>query len=536
LSFLLSVLSGSTSVISVLLMSWGLGRHLNSGPHDQSQTVVQGFLILHVVLMAAHCVVPLSSWGVRVVVGLLAVTGLVRGGRIVLRPRRIWLMIVGLSLVIVALATVTVSNYDAGFYYHSTIAHLRGDNVVIGLANLHHRLGNWSGSLSLAAFLESGPWGGDGYRLANPLLILVVLIAAAPRVLRVLEGRQSTGDVVAVVAVPLCLAEFLGSPGFFVAAPTPDTGFSLIAVLAIAALVDVIVDRSDLAVAELLTWSSLALIYRPTGLVLVLLAAVVLVYALTRLQLARLARVASLAALGALAHFGMTVALTGFPVFPVSALPEIVSWSVPHDMRAYQVRIVQTIARAAGQQAVETDGWSWVGPWITRNRRFTSEVAVLLSAGLAMLCFGRHSRRLGSALLAIGVVALPVGFWFWSAPDPRFGHGLVYAWAVLPLALAVNSLVEGSRLRPVALLAAGVVLSIALTASITSFLSRDLSNDLGGDAHVGTPKQIVLEAEGLVVTRPRADPGCGAALWCTPEDVSGLRVGNWRLFTVLSRD
>jgi len=536
LSFLLSVLSGSTSVISVLLLSWGLGRHLNSGSHDQTQTMVQGFLLLHVVFMAAHFVTPLSGWEVRVAVGLLAVTGLLRGGRIALRPRRTWLMIVGLSLASVALATVTVSNYDAGFYYHSMIAHLRGDNVVIGLANLHHRLGNWSGSLSLAAFLESGPWGGDGYRLANPLVILVVLIAAAPRVLRVLGGRQSTGDVLAVIAVPLCLVEFLRSPGFFVAAPTPDTGFSLIAVLAIAALVDVIVERSDRAAAETLTWSSLALIYRPTGLVLALLAAVVLVYALKRPQMARLARVTSLAALGALAHFGMTVALTGFPVFPISTLPEIVSWSVPQDMRAYQVRIVQTIARAAGEQAVGTEGWSWVGPWITRNRRFTFEVAALLSAGVAMLGFGRHSRRLGSALLAIGVVTLPVGFWFWSAPDPRFGLGLVYAWAVLPLALAVNSLVESSRLRPLALPAAGAVLSTALVLSITSFLSKDLSNDLGGDAHVGTPKQIVLEADGLVVTRPRADPGCGAALWCTPEDVSGLRVGNWGPFTVLSRD
>ena len=536
MSFLLSVLSGSTSVISVLLLSWGLGRHLNSGSHDQTQTMVQGFLLLHVVFMAAHFVTPLSGWEVRVAVGLLAVTGLLRGGRIALRPRRTWLMIVGLSLASVALATVTVSNYDAGFYYHSMIAHLRGDNVVIGLANLHHRLGNWSGSLSLAAFLESGPWGGDGYRLANPLVILVVLIAAAPRVLRVLGGRQSTGDVLAVIAVPLCLVEFLRSPGFFVAAPTPDTGLSLIAVLAIAALVDVIVERSDRAAAETLTWSSLALIYRPTGLVLALLAAVVLVYALKRPQMARLARVASLAALGALAHFGMTVALTGFPVFPISTLPEIVSWSVPQDMRAYQVRIVQAIARAAGEQAVGTEGWSWVGPWITRNRRFTFEVAALLSAGVAMLGFGRHSRRLGSALLAIGVVTLPVGFWFWSAPDPRFGLGLVYAWAVLPLALAVNSLVESSRLRPIALLAAGAVLSTALVLSITSFLSKDLSNDLGGDAHVGTPKQIVLEADGLVITRPRADPGCGAALWCTPEDVSGLRVGNWGPFTVLSRD
>ena len=536
MSFLLSVLSGSTSVISVLLLSWGLGRHLNSGSHDQTQTMVQGFLLLHVVFMAAHFVTPLSGWEVRVAVGLLAVTGLLRGGRIALRPRRTWLMIVGLSLASVALATVTVSNYDAGFYYHSMIAHLRGDNVVIGLANLHHRLGNWSGSLSLAAFLESGPWGGDGYRLANPLVILVVLIAAAPRALRVLGGRQSTGDVVAVIAVPLCLVEFLRSSGFFVAAPTPDTGFSLIAVLAIAALVDVIVERSDRAAAETLTWSSLALIYRPTGLVLALLAAVVLVYALKRPQMARLARVTSLAALGALAHFGMTVALTGFPVFPISALPEIVSWSVPQDMRAYQVRIVQTIARAAGEQAVGTEGWSWVGPWITRNRRFTFEVAALLSAGVAMLGFGRHSRRLGSALLAIGVVTLPVGFWFWSAPDPRFGLGLVYAWAVLPLALAVNSLVESSRLRPIALLAAGAVLSTALILSITSFLSKDLSNDLGGDAHVGTPKQIVLESDGLIITRPRADPGCGAALWCTPEDVSGLKVGKWGPFTMLSRD
>ncbi|NCW48887.1 MAG: hypothetical protein EBV88_05360, partial [Actinobacteria bacterium] len=56
--------------------------------------------------------------------------------------------------------------------------------------------------------------------------------------------------------------------------------------------------------------------------------------------------------------------------------------------------------------------------------------------------------------------------------------------------------------------------------------------------HIGTPKQVVLETDGLTFTRPLGDPGpqCGSSLWCSPEDLSGLIVDRIGPFTALSKN
>lgn len=536
MNFALGLMSGWISVMGTFLVIVGMGRHVGGGRQALDQLAAHGFLLLHVLLIAAHFAVPLSGWPVRILVGATAVGGLYRGRALLLRSTRSWLSLAGASLVVASASVVPVTNYDSAFYYHSMIAHLRGDQVVIGLANLHFRLGNWSGSLSLAAFLENGPWGGDGYRLANALVILLASAVVAPKAIRVVGGRSSAGDLIAVVALPLCLAEFGRSLGFFVAAPTPDTGFSLMAVLAISALVDVVTESNPSSYSDLAIWATLALIYRPTGLVFVVVGSALLALAFLRSRVVLSRRLAVLAALGVLGHLLMTTLITGFPVFPVVGLPEVTSWSVPKGIRAHHVSMISTIAREAGQPVFGPGAWSWLAPWLARNNRFLLETVSLLFAGLTLLIVTRARGVVRQLSLALGVTTPVVILWFWAAPDPRFGHGLVLAWAAIPLALACGGNCETalSRRRGVAFVGAALLAGVVTMA--VGFREQVLGNSLGDLSHVGTAKQVILESNGLTFTRPRSDPGCGSAVWCTPEQISGLSVDQWGPFTVLSRE
>ena len=530
------LVSGALALLSVLLVIAGLGSLVVAGTSRGPQVVVCGFLLLQVALLVGHFVFPLSGWQIRSIVGLLALAGLLKGRLWRSRQSRGTAVVVGASFALAALAAASVTNYDSAFYYHSMIAHLRGDHVVFGLANLHSRLGNSSGSLSLAAFLQNGPWGGDGYRLANALVILVALIAAAPRVTRVARRRPSAGDLITVIAVPLCLVEFLRSPGFFIAAPTPDTGFSLAAILVIAAIADVVTEATESGYLDLAVWASLALIYRPTGFVLVLLAVALFTIGAIRSRAPALTRPIMLAGFAAAAHIVMTVAITGFPLYPIAAFPDIMPWSVPGQIRGNHVRLITTFAREAGDELSGSGPWSWFKPWVERNDRFVVEALILVSLGFILLFVRRRREVMRDAWILLGLAAPPVGLWFWAAPDPRFGHGLVLASAAIPLACVLRKRQDREPVyawgnRPIGF---ALVMSSALVWA--GFVGQSYRLALGDMSHVGTPKQIVLESDGLIVTRPRADPGCGAALWCTPEDVSGLKVGRWGPFTMLSRD
>jgi len=531
----LSVVAGAISIAGALLASWGLGCLFIKQARNWTHAIIVGFLALHVALVATYAVLPLSGWVPRFFVFVMACFGVTKVGVRRLALSRAVLAVALVVMGLVALALVPVTNYDASFYYHSMIAHLRNDNVVLGLANLHHRLGNWSGSMSLAALLESGPWGGDGFRLANPLFIAVAMIAVVPRIGRTIRGCPSAGDLLVVVATPICLARLLASPGFYLAAPTPDSGFALASILAIAAIVDAVTGAESASLVDLVVWSVLGAFYRPTGMILVVVSGVLLHHSVIRAQVGCHRGLLKMAALGVAAHMAITIALTGFPVFPVTALPDVFSWSVPREVRAYQTRLVLTIAREAGQPGAGDD-WSWIGPWLQRNKFFLRDAGVLFAGGLPLMVLSVGRERARQVATALFLVTLPVVLWFFTSPDPRFGLGSVFALSAFPVAIALSSRNGRSSVRRLGVLVAGGVASIAIASGVATLFDRDLSNDLGNDAHVGTPKQIVLEAEGLTFTRPRADPGCGAALWCTPEDVSGLRVDNRGPFTVLSRD
>lgn len=539
-NLLLTTISGVFAVVAVLVASMGCGSVLPRRWHSSHLTLALpvGFLCLHVVFIVGFLLVPLSSGLLRILILTLAVIMLIRqAGRINWRSSQ---AVAGVmtcaALVLTALTTVT--NYDAGLYYHSAIAHLRSDNLVLGLANLHHRLGNWSGSFGLAAFMQSGAWSSESYRLANVVVIVVALVGVLPRVGRLRNGSARPGDVLIAIAVPLCFITVLGSPGFYIAAPTPDTGFALFSVLASAALVDAVAGRGDRAVEEMLIWSTLALFYRPTALVLLGVGVVVLTVGFRSRQ-RKLNKGLLLPLVGVTAHLAVTFGLTGFPVFPVSQFPEVVSWAVPRSMREYQSRIVTTIAREAGEEISGPGNWNWLGPWASRNWRFLVETGSLLVIGSIVVSCRCRGRDLRMALIAALLMSIPVVFWFLMAPDPRFGFGLVYAWAAAPLALALTragyTTMRVRRRRLIVSVAGSAGLLALWFVALTSGGSSDNFLD---QQHIGTPKQVVLETDGLTFTRPLGDPGpqCGSSLWCSPEDLSGLIVDRIGPFTALSKN
>lgn len=136
--------------------------------------------------------------------------------------------------------------------------------------------------------------------------------------------------------------------------------------------------------------------------------------------------------------------LSGCAVYPVrQTCFSGLSWAASQqEVDDYRVAI-QAWARKPWEYdfARVLQDWSWFPQWFDRVRR--ERFVRLLMAGvvlgaLAALFAGARIRkqpRDDLVLIAAGL-AVCLSFWFWSAPDPRFGSGFIVAAGVFGFSLA----------------------------------------------------------------------------------------------------
>jgi len=170
--------------------------------------------------------------------------------------------------------------------------------------------------------------------------------------------------------------------------------------------------------------------------------------------------------------------LSGWLFYPAPYGHLPVSWAVPENpisnadnSSSISVRssyaILQAWARQPGSNCLHAlDGgrWDWLPAWWEKNRQAME--MKLFGGGLIFLFFGLlfGLRRAtdGFLLMATGITAANLLFWFFTAPDLRFGEGNIWLWFALTGTLCLSSFSVFRR----ALLASGIV--VVSTLLITS--------------------------------------------------------------------
>lgn len=512
--------------------------------------LTRGFLGLLLLLGVMNIFVSLASIYLLLAVIILSVTGLIRGCRKFtdITPFGV-LAGAGASIWLGFLSIGRISNYDPGLYYHSFIAFMRDDKLVWGLANLHTRLGNWSAPFALSAWFQNGPIGYEGYRLANSLLIVVVLAAVISTLRKTRQVGISPAVFLQPVGIAFIFSEVLTSPGFFIAAPSPDTGFALTSVMALGSAIDRKWGVRDHEGSSWV-WAVLSILYRPQGLVVLLAILFLRVDLLGMMRNADLLlkklREHSLAVCGLLLYPVLTIILSGHFLYPVSSLPQVLPWAVPEAQRSYLSDQITWIARQGPlPETVDFRGFGWVADWIVRNFGLIALLVIVAVSGLVV------SKRACQPLDRVAffttwvIIGTPVVVWFVLAPDPRFGLGPLGVFALLPWVRCLKR--EPNPERQDGVSAALLYVAVAALAfSVVLPLTRELGARVGDPqtlgipepSHLDTPRRVVADLGNVVITRPlnTSGPECGAALWCTPEDVSGIEIIRWGPFTVLSRN
>ena len=373
----------------------------------------------------------------------------------------VWLPVLVLAALVLYLAARALgpaNNYDTGLYHLGAINYAADFSAIPGIANIFNPLGYSNSMFPFAAILGNGPWGGNGFRLANGLIIT---LAALDLALRLIERRFSWGTYVLLLGVGTMWLHLVAISDFWVTSPTSDTAVMVLCLIATAYLADALDSSTSLShrsSAGLLSILACVLLLsmRPT---MVVFAGALVIIILIRWIRGRVAVSAperwGLATVGALAGVIGAVqlvrdfVLSGWLLYPLQVHGFDVAW------RATDPWMLRTATLGAARDPEDlwnaAAGWGWIPVWFSNLRTQWETYLFVLLVGAAVLVYviarlitGRWAAgRL--MLLAVTPSALALIAWFLASPPSfRFIWGPLFTLPIILLAGALQSIAAHS--------------------------------------------------------------------------------------------
>jgi hypothetical protein len=341
--------------------------------------------------------------------------------------------------IFVLLHPQALSNYDVGLYYLQTFKWNREFPVTVGIGNLHGRLAFNSILFLIAPLTDRIEIGW----VTNLLAVTFLMLSLWARLWKIhLSDRRNTVQYSFVALVVLI---FVFRPGWLLGILRADSIATVLIVYWVALALGFSQSedrRNDLAL--LVISAVLAATIKISAAPLVILT-IALAWFHRKEGVVGAARICAVAAAGLAVWMLHGVLLSGCAVYPVretclSRLP----WAVSLQQVDDETMAIRSWARRGGEGdfARVLQDWSWLPQWFS-NARHDELMELLLAGfllGVAAVAFTdgqvrRRQPRDDLALISIGLAAC-LGFWFWSAPDLRFGAGFILAAALFGLSLA----------------------------------------------------------------------------------------------------
>jgi hypothetical protein len=228
----------------------------------------------------------------------------------------------------------------------------------------------------------------------------------------------------------------------------------------------------------------------------------------------RVAAMSLLAAVFLATWMGRGIILSGYPLFPSTALAMPVPWRMPvKGIVEFQKEILRWARDpdpdSNPKKVIKT--WQWLPGWCERVLAMRTHFAwpaqigvassaVLVAFSFCIPAFRRNARNLPFLVIPLVVYSI---FWFITAPDPRYFGSTMWIFAVCPaLVFAAESLRAGLASMLASLGAAAIPISLLCWEYRTAWIYAEER----------------LPKFGVIDTRPVANPH-GVVLWMNPYGI-----------------
>lgn len=444
-----------------------------------------------------------------------------------------------------------VTGYDAGLYHLGAIRYASDFAAVPGLSNLYGPLGYATAEFPLGAVLGNGPWGVEGFRLLNGLILALV---ACELLIRTTRKRLSAGTYVLIVGCVAAWIPMIALSDFWVTSPSQDSAVLALSLVSISYFVDAIAKRKNfqenliiavvIAIVIVMLRStmfgffaamlavSLILISRRTG------------WTRSSLQTRGMLLVSCLAALGAFTMVARDYLLSGWLQYPLSIFSFDVAWLAPDPTGLREATL--GFARDPENTWESVSGWAWVPAWFSRLPKewAFAEFVTLSLAALVLLIISRRlissSRQWRALCAAMVPSSVAVALWWLASPPAfRFAWGPLFTLAAIPLGWSLWTLSRSTARTRHYWTRSACIVAGCLILGVTGF-SAASRQDWGSItatrqwklvvsipysvAPITEPSVITVNlASGLTIAQPTNTDQC----WniyplCTPVPASGL--------------
>lgn len=472
---ILVICTWAFSIVAVVLSGFAIVSLL-SPSENRLETIRRsawwGFAVCLLVILSVNLFQPLHSTAAAAVVGSVVLAGVVLSVVMTYRTsqkrahtrsssRIHFAILVSLGLLIVAYFAVAalgpVTNYDSGLYHLGAIKYASDYSTIPGLANLYFPFGYNNSIFPFAAFLGNGPWGIQGFRLANGLVIALVLFELA---LRWSRPSKTVGAYVLLVGIVVALIPMVTFADYWVTSPTSDSCVFMLFLVAIAYLSDAIWNQKSRSLnsATCVVIAIVMVSLRPLmavfliGLIFSLAVQALYSRANTTKHNSRKFRIYPVWIAASGIGIGYLVVqsirdyiLSGWLQFPMSLRSFSVSWLAPDPVW----NRTPTLGAARDPQHLwdATSGFAWIFPWLKAQiqqwEAFMLLLALLLTAGVLITALKTGSIRIRALLLTVFPSVATVIVWFVASPPSfRFAWGPVFSLAIVPLGWSLKVLAD----------------------------------------------------------------------------------------------
>ncbi len=520
-----------------------------------------GLLVATIEICALSLVVPLhsakSAVAIVFTIAVLGIPGWIRvirasPARFKISASKIAVLgalaVAQLYLALAALGPVT--GYDSGLYHLGSIRYASDFSALPGLANLYGPLGYSTAQFPLAAALGNGPWGIEGFRLLNGLILGLVALDLA---LRLIARKSTPGLYILLVGVAAAWIPMVALSDFWVTSPSQDSAVLALTIVSVSYLADACSGRSLIPNASIAIVAGISIVLIRSTMAMFLISTLAIAVVLVYRSRATLARRLSLKAgfvllllssCAALVMAGRDYILSGWLLYPLSVLPFGVSWRAtdPESLRMATLGFARDPARTWES----ISGWEWVGAWISRLPsqwvfwEFVALSGALVVTFAVIVAFKLNLRAVKWVLLAmVPSVVTVVVWWTTSPPAFRFIWGPLFSLAAIPIGaglwrLSRRDVVKGNLHKFVFACAAVPILLVTLYSATTRFDSESLTEHRAWVAGVSVPyavapiplppTQRASLSSGIQIASPTETDQCwGQYPLCTPQTTSTLR-------------
>ena len=504
-----------------------------------------GMFVFGLIGMALALVGPLT---VRIL--LLCLTLCLPGGYLLFKSIRIfflknrketlcWLCVTFFILALCAFATAfpLATAYDLDLYHIQIIRWLNEYGLVPGIGNLHSRLAIASSWLTLAALINHGPLNGSVPWLLTPMLLTSFI---AYMLWEIRKGKYVWIQVYACCLLPLGFIELRiwAKPNLYFDAPA----LLMICIVGCELLYFVFDKRKDILDSAIFAVICVtqAFLMKPLALVGVFVVSVVVLFYTYTKGVKNVIYVFWLSCFAAIIWGYYHYVSSGWPFFPATIFPFDVDWAMSEKaLNSYTVA-VRGWARwpASGYQQAFAEGIAfWFPSW------FAAHFGEISSRSLSMLLplvVGTYfwvstvSKLRGIQWVLLCWAVGSIVFWFWLAPDPRFGREFFWLYCALGGVCWALHCQEKRMLLLGSITSQGFLrFYMAAVLCCMCFLALKMHGDPGtlnwsypGKVAARPVKMTTISAEPpFTIYVPETGDQCGdAPLPCAPSKVQGLHM------------